>query len=245
MKQHLKESMMSKQFWIIIIAVVVVLVGIFTLTGKKSTLPTNAKPTEHIMGSTSSGVSLVEYGDYQCPYCGQYFETLKQVLAIYSNRITFQFRNFPLTSIHPNAFAGARAAEAAGLMGKFWQMHNLLYTQNQEYYNSSGALATWIGTTNPITVFDQDAQSLGLNVSQFNTYYNSEQVNNLVLADENVGNKLGINATPTFYLDGKQVQVNDSVAAFSSLINSAIASKADHGATKTQTKVGSTSQTKK
>ena len=237
--------MMTKQFWIIVVAVIIVLVGIFTLTGKSHNLPANAKPTDHVMGSTSSGVSLVEYGDYQCPYCGQYYETLKQVLAQYSNKITFQFINFPLTSIHQNAFAGARAAEAAGLMGKFWQMHDLLYTQNQEYYNSNGAIATWIGTNNPITVFDQDASSLGLNVTQFNKYYNSEQVNNLILADENLGNKLNIQGTPTFYLDGKQVQVNDSVSAFDSIINSAIKSKADHGSTQTSTTSGSTSQTKK
>ncbi len=236
---------MTKQFWIMVVVVIVVLVGIFTLTGKNNSLPANAKPTDHIMGSTSSGVSLVEYGDYQCPYCGQYYETLKQVLSQYSSQITFQFRNFPLTSIHPNAFAGARAAEAAGLMGKFWQMHDLLYTQNQEYYNSNGAIATWIGTTSPLSVFDQDATSLGLNVNQFNTYYNSEQVNNLILADENVGNKLNIQGTPTFFLDGKQVQINDSVSAFDNIINSALKTKADHGATQTKTTSGSTSQTKK
>jgi protein-disulfide isomerase len=229
---------MSRNFWIIVVVIVVVLVGIFTLTGKNGTTSSNLKPTEHIIGKGQSGVTLVEYGDYQCPYCGEYYSTIKQVQAIYNNQIYFQFRNFPLTSIHPNAYAGARAAEAAGLMGKFWQMHDLLYTQNQEYYNSNGAYATWIGASNPLSVFDQDAQSLGLNVAQFNKLYNSNRVNNLILADQNAGNALGIDATPTFIIDGKQVQIADSVSAFETVINAAIAAK-----TNSKVKVSSSGST--
>jgi protein-disulfide isomerase len=237
---------MSKQFWLVVIVIVLGLVGIFSLTGKSNSGNSGSnKPTQHILGTGSTGVTLVEYGDYQCPYCGEYQPTISQVISTYSNQITYQFRNFPLTSIHQNAFAGARAAEAAGLMGKFWQMHDLLYTQNQQYYNSSGNYSGWIGASNPEPVFVLDAKSLGLNTTQFQTYYSSEQVNNLITADENVANSLGLNATPTFILDGKQVQVANSVQAFDTLINAAIASKTSHQSTTTPTPATGTTQQSK
>jgi protein-disulfide isomerase len=219
---------MSKQFWIIVAAIIILLVGVFVINDKGPNgagTSSSSAPTEHIEGEGKSGVTLVEYGDYQCPYCGEYFSTIKQVQSMYNTQITFQFRNFPLTSIHQNAFAGARAAEAAGLMGQFWQMHDLLYTQNQEYYNSNGAYAGWVGASDPETVFEQDATSLGLNVQKFEQLYASDQVNNLITADEAAGNALGLDATPTFILDGKQVQVGNSVAQFETVINQAIASK--------------------
>lgn len=231
---------MSKQFWIIVLVIIAVLIGVFELTSKPAIPTTNAKPTEHIIGLGQDHITLVEYGDYQCPYCGEYYSTVKTIQQMYNNQIYFQFRNFPLTSIHPNAFAGARAAEAAGLMGQFWQMHNLLYTQNQEYYNSNGAYAGWIGQTNPLPVFDQDAKSLGLNVSKFNQLYSSDQVNNLIIADENAGNNLNVDATPTFFLNGKEIQVADSVSAFESIINAAI----KNNAKVSKTTSGSTSQSK-
>jgi protein-disulfide isomerase len=237
---------MTRNFWIAIVIIVLILVGVFTFTSKSNNGGSSDKltATEHIEGEGKDDVTLVEYGDYQCPYCGEYFSTVKQVVATYNTEITFQFRNFPLTSLHPNAFAGARAAEAAGIMGKFWQMHDLLYTQNQAYYDSNGADAGWIGTTNPEPIFVQDAESLGLNSQKFQQLYVSDQVNNLVTADENAGNALGIDATPTFYLDGKQIQVDDSVSAFETLINDAIAQKAGK-ATTASTTAGTTSQTKK
>jgi protein-disulfide isomerase len=227
---------MSKQFWLIIIVIVVALIGIFSFTGKNKTNTgssnsSSSKPTEHIEGLGKDHVTLVEYGDYQCPYCGEYASTITQIAAEYNTQITFQFRNFPLTSIHQNAFAGARAAEAAGLMGKFWQMHDLLYTQNQEYYDSNGSDPTWIGASNPETVFEQDAASLGLNVQKFEQYYASDQVNNLITADETAGNNLNIDATPTFYLDGKAIEADNTVAAFQKLINAAIAKKTGTTAT--------------
>ena len=237
---------MSKSFWIVIVAVVVILVGIFAFTsnGTKNSSSGNLTPTQHIEGQGKDGVTLVEYGDYQCPYCGEYYPTVKQVVSEYNEQIIFQFRNFPLTSLHPNAFAGARAAEAAGLMGKFWQMHDLLYDQNDQYYDSNEEIAGWIGVSDPEPVFVKDAVSLGLNAQKFQQLYASDQVDNLVLADQNAGNSLGIDATPTFYLDGKQVQVDNSVTSFETLINAAIAQKQGKTAT-TPTSAGTTQQTKK
>src|ERR1700722_14407961 len=135
---------MSKSFWIVVAVIVAVLIGVFAFTaGGNNNNSSKLTATEHIEGEGKDGVTLVEYGDYQCPYCGEYYTTVKQVVAEYFDQITFQFRNFPLTSLHPNAFAGARAAEAAGLMGKYWQMHDLLYQQNKDYY-SNEKQASWV-----------------------------------------------------------------------------------------------------
>jgi protein-disulfide isomerase len=209
---------MSKQFLAIIAVVIVVLIGIFAFTGNKSsdnTKSSGGTPTNHVEGQGKSGVTLVEYGDYECPYCEQYYPIVKQVQAEFNDQITFQFRNFPLTSIHQNAFAGARAAEAAGLQGKFWEMHDTLY-ENQDQ---------WSQASDPTKAFNQYAQQLGLNVAQFQKDYSSTKVNDLINADMAAGNKLGVNATPTFYLDGKQINVTASASSFESQIKDAIAQK--------------------
>lgn len=233
---------MSKQFWAILVVIVLVLVGVFIATGgKKNTNGTSGQPTNHIEGQGQDGVKLVEYGDYQCPFCQEYFATVKQVVAEYNKQITFQFRNFPLTSLHPNAFEAARAAEAAGLQGKFWQMHDLLY-ENNDPTDQTG----WVPASDPTPYFVQFAQQIGLNITKFKNDLNSDATNNLVTADMAAGNKLNIPGTPTFFLDGKEIQVSNSVASFQKLINAAIAQKtgAASGSTGT-TSAGTTTQTKK
>ncbi|HWB38649.1 MAG TPA: thioredoxin domain-containing protein, partial [Candidatus Saccharimonadales bacterium] len=122
---------MSKQFWAVIIGIIVIFVGVFALSGNKDT--GNGKATNHVEGKSPSSITLVEYGDYECPFCGQYFPIVKQVQQEYAGKVVFQFRNFPLTSVHPSAFAAARAAEAAALQGKFWQMHDLLYENQSQW----------------------------------------------------------------------------------------------------------------
>jgi protein-disulfide isomerase len=218
---------MSKQFLAVIVVIILAFVGIIALGGSKNNSSSGKSGTlsEHIEGNGQDHVTLVEYGDYQCPFCGQYYATVKQVQSEYNNQITFQFRNFPLTQLHPNAFAGARAAEAASLQGKFWQMHDLLYEQNQLYYNGGQPANSWIGASDPTPYFNADAQLLGLNVNKFKQDYGSDAVDNVINADMNEGNKLSVNATPTFFLDGKQVQINNSVSSFQQVINAEIAKK--------------------
>jgi len=136
---------------------------------------------------------LVEYGDYECPICEAYYQPVKQAVAKYSGDIHFQFRNLPLTSIHPNAFAAARAAEAAGLQDKFWQMHDKLYENQND----------WVSSSSPLDIFTTYATAIGLNVSQFKTDYASSKVNDAINADLAAFAKTGQEqATPTFYMDG-------------------------------------------
>lgn len=212
---------MSKQFWAVIIVVILALIGIFTFTGKKSTGTNNpssasGQPTTHIIGQGTTGVTLVEYGDYQCPACGQYYPVVKAVQAKYGDAIKFQFRNFPLVSSHQNAFAAARAAEAASLQGKFWEMHDALYQSQAQWSSSSSASQ----------IFVQYASQLKLNVAQFRQDYASIKVNDAINADSAAGTKANVQGTPSYYLDGKYVQVANTPEAFEKVIDAEIAQKA-------------------
>ncbi len=209
---------MSKRLWALIAVLILIFVGVTVMKNNKTNAPSASnQPTSHIEGSTSTGVSLLEYGDYECPYCGNYFSIVKQVAAQYNDKITFQFRNLPLSQVHPNAFAAARAAEAASLQGKFWQMHDLLYETQ----------SAWVSSSAPISMFDTYAKQLGLNITQFDRDFASSKVNDAINADMNAFAKTGdVTETPTFYLDGKKIQPGPNVSDFTSLIDAAIASKA-------------------
>ncbi|CAN5148422.1 DsbA family protein [soil metagenome] len=216
---------MSKQFWAVVAGIVIVLVGIFMLTGNKSdsgqSSSNSGATTNHVEGKGSTGVKLVEYGDFQCPYCQTYHATVKQIVAEYDEQITFQFVNFPLTSIHQNAFAASRAAEAAGKQNKYWEMHDALY-ENNDPNGASG----WVASTSPTTYFNQFATQIGLNVAQFKKDYASSAVNDSINADMSAGTKLGIEGTPTFYLDGKKVTIANTAADFKKVLDAAIKKKA-------------------
>lgn len=212
---------MSKQFWAIIAVIVVVLVGVFAFTGHKSggSNSSQAKVSNHVTGKGQKGVTLLEYGDFQCPACEAYEPTVEQVRTKYENDIYFQFRNFPLTNLHPNAYAAARAAEAAALQGKFWQMHDLLYQQSN--------WQQWTQSNNAPDFFNQYAQQLGLDVNKFKEDFASDAVNGTVSADLAEANKLNLTGTPSFFLDGKKLDnVQPSLDAFTKLIDAEIAKKA-------------------
>lgn len=217
---------MSKQFWVALAVIAAILIGIVVVTNNtKSTTTSSGKPTSHVEGTSPEGVTLVEYGDYECPVCETFYPTVKQVAAKYSDKVLFQFRNLPLTSIHPNAFAAARAAEAAGLQGKYFEMHDLLY-ENQN---------SWVSASQPLSTFDIYARALGLDTSKFDKDYASEAVNNAINADLSAFDATGDEkATPTFYLDGKKLDntqlINSSnqptVDAFSKILDAELAKKA-------------------
>jgi protein-disulfide isomerase len=195
----------DKRFLGILGAIVIVFIAIFMFTkgsGTKNSggTNTNAQPTSHIEGNNKKNVTLVEYGDYQCPICGIYYPTLKQVAAQFSDDIHFQFRNLPLTSIHPNTFAAARAAEAAGLQSKYWEMHDKLYDNQGD----------WSGATNVQGIFEVYAKDIGLDLTKFKQDYASSKVNDAINADLAAFNKTGQQmATPTFFLNGKYLPNTD------------------------------------
>jgi protein-disulfide isomerase len=191
---------MDKRFWAIIGVIVVVFGGILFVQSHSKTAEkskaSSSKPTSHVEGNLTSNVTLVEYGDYECPVCESYFSAVQQAAAKYNTTIKFQFRNLPLLQIHPNAFAGARAAEAADMQGKFWQMHDLLYNPSD--------WQEWSTSNNPTPFFKIYAQQLGLNVTKFQKDFASAAVNNRINADISTFQKTGQQeATPTFFLNGK------------------------------------------
>jgi protein-disulfide isomerase len=195
---------MDKRFLGILAVLVIIFGGIFVVSQRSSNgtsssgSNSNSQPTNHIEGQNAKGVTLVEYGDFQCPICGAYYQPLKEALTpdVLQN-IHFQFRNLPLSSIHQNARAAARAAEAAALQGKYWQMHDMLY-ENQN---------SWSDSTSPITMFQGYAKSLGLNATQFSSDYSSDKVNNSINADLAEFTKTKQQqATPTFFINGQYVE---------------------------------------
>lgn len=217
---------MDKRFWAII-GVIILIFGGVLFYNSRTTKTTVASATNHTKGNLKSSVSIVEYGDYECSACGQFFPIVQQVQQKYGATVRFQFRNLPLSSIHPNAFAGARAAEAADLQGKFWEMHDLLY-QNQDTSGQSG----WVASKDVLSsYFVGYAQQLGLNIAKFKTDYASATVNDRINADIDAFKATGQQqSTPTFFLNGKIVNNSSfvdstgrpSLAAFSSVIDKAL-----------------------
>lgn len=213
---------MNKQFLAIIIAIVVGLFGILTLTKKDNNSQTggtagnssNTPPSEHVTGKTDAKVTLVEYGDFQCPACKSYFPLVEQIKQEYKDKLTFQFRHFPLTQIHPNAFVSSRAAEAAGKQGKFFEMYELLYT-NQD---------SWSTSSSPTTEFEAYAKQLNLNIDQFKADSQGASVADTINADTKAGQALGVKSTPSFVINGKRIEKNpQSVEEFKKLIDDALA----------------------
>ncbi len=139
----------------------------------------------------SSPVVLEEYGDYQCPPCGQLYPELKQIEKEYGDQIKIVFHHFPLTKIHKNALLAAHAAEAAHNQNKFWEMHDLLYRNQKE----------WSDLADPRPVFITYAQQLGLNIDSFNRDLESNQIDQKITADVQRGTAQGVTGTPTVFLD--------------------------------------------
>lgn len=150
---------------------------------------------DHIKGNAEASVTIVEYGDFQCPACAAYAPVGEQLMEEYGDRVRFVFRHFPLKTIHANAVAGSRAAEAAGNQGKFWEMHDILYA-NQN---------TWAELNNPTDQFVSFAEALELNVDQFKTDMNSKEVKDRVEADYDSANAAGLSSTPSFFLNGSPI----------------------------------------
>ena len=161
--------------------------------------PPGAQPA-NLLGSPSATVTVEEFADFQCPTCGIQHPKMKEINALYGNRIKFIFRNFPLNQVHPKAYDAAVAAEAAGLQGKYWAMQDQLF---------SNQLA-WVNAPDSRKVFDEYAQKIGLNVLKFQTDMLGISAKGRVDADIERGRALGINATPTIYINGKRIAFDQS-----------------------------------
>jgi protein-disulfide isomerase len=156
--------------------------------------PLGAEPA-HTQGNPSAKVYIEEFGDFQCPPCGALHPEIKKIEAEFGDSIAFTFRNYPLTTIHKNAYDAARAAEAAGMQGKYWEMHDKIY-ENQ---------STWVSAPDPRAEFENYARLLGLNVDQFRNDSISQMVSGRVSEDIKRATAIGVTGTPTVFINGKQV----------------------------------------
>lgn len=151
----------------------------------KLTMPVGAR--DHVQGPDDAPLTLVEYGDYECPYCGEAYPIVKRLQKKLGKDLRFAFRNFPLTESHPHALAAARAAEDAGLQSKFWEMHDLLYE-------------------NQATLEDENiwkfAEQLRLDIKRFKRDFPSEEITTRLEEDWKSGVRSGVNGTPTFFING-------------------------------------------
>ncbi len=202
---------MSKKAWIIFAAVVVIMFGgLIYLSGKDkidvSNVDVNKITTassqsgdiaDHVFGKVDSKLVLIEYGDFQCPGCKQAQPVLETLSEKYKDQIAFVFRNFPLTTIHPNARVAAAAAEAAGLQGKYWEMHTLLY-DNQDSWKSAD-------TEQRNGIFEDYAKQLGLDATKFKAGLADVNVNKKISFDQALGKKLNLSGTPSIFFQGKVV----------------------------------------
>ena len=182
---------------------ILLIVGAVIFLSKSSPTPQNVisdskllvKSDSHVLGSNQAKVTIVEFGDYQCPACGAAYPVTKQIIKDYGAKIKFVFRNFPLTQ-HQNAKVAAEAAEAAGTQGKFWEMHDILYEKQSEWGQSS----------DPMPFFLDYAKKVGLNVSKFEEDVKGDKFVGKINTDANDGSSLGVNVTPTFFINGEKVE---------------------------------------
>jgi protein-disulfide isomerase len=212
----------SKKTWIIFIVICVAVLGGLIILSRKDAVnvgsvdqsklqaasTANGNIAEHVLGLPNGKVVLMEYGDYQCPYCGQAYSKVKSITTDYNSKITFIFRNFPLSSMHPNAKAAAAAAEAAGIQGKYWQMHDKLYETQSDWENAS--------TENRTSQFVGYAKAIGIkDTDKFKADMASDAVNKKINFDLALGNKDKVSGTPAFFINGKQVSEEASSSVIS------------------------------
>lgn len=204
---------MSKKAWIIFVVICVAVLGSLVYASRKDKVDVgdidqnkiiaastaNGNIADHVFGNKDSKVVLIEYGDFQCPACGSAYPNLKEVSEKFKDKIAFVFRNNPLTSIHPNARAGSAAAEAAGLQGKYWEMHDILYEKQNEW---SAADAD-----KRLTFFESYAEQAGIkDMAKFRTDMASKAVNSKIDYDLALGKKIPVTGTPTILLEGKKIE---------------------------------------
>lgn len=203
---------MTKKAWIIFAAMCVGLIGGLIFLQQRNQIDVSNVDTtkaqsassesggisDHIYGNANSKVLLVEYADFQCPGCNSSYPVTKKVTEKYKDKIGFIFRNYPLTSAHPNALAAAAAAESAGLQGKYWEMHNSLFENRASWVELSGSTRT--------ENFVKLASDIkGLNVEKFKADLENPNIRKKIDYDMALGKKDSVGGTPAMYINGKDV----------------------------------------
>ncbi len=151
---------------------------------------------QNIKGNPEAAVTLTEYSDFQCPACASFYPVIVELLEQYGDQIAFEYKHFPLISIHPFAVPAAKAAEAAGQQGKFFEMHDKLF-ENQ---------SIWSNSANPTGFFVTYAEEIGLDVELFRRHMRASLIEDKVNAEFNEARELGLTGTPSFFLNGERFE---------------------------------------
>lgn len=209
--EHEKGVFVSKTAWIIFAAICVILFGGMIALSNQQKLNVDAVNTHSVLpatedsgniadqvyGNAKSKVIILEYGDYQCPGCQSASGVLKDLSEKYREQVGFVFRNFPLVSIHPNSMMASATAEAAGLQGKFWEMHDALYANQSSWQSAS--------TKDRTEAMIDYARTLGLDVDKFRADLTNPSISKKIAFDQALGKKDGVTGTPAFFVNGKLI----------------------------------------
>ncbi len=174
-------------------------------TGK---LAPDIGPEDHTQGPEDAPVMLVQYGDYECPYCGEAYPIVRQIQGKLGANLRFAFRNFPLTMSHPHAQHAAEAAEAAAAQGRFWEMHDYLY-EHQKALDDDSLI--------------KHAEKLGLDVDRFRREMATHGYADRIRRDVQSGMRSGVNGTPTFFINGTRHDGSYDFKTLLGAINKALA----------------------
>ena len=222
---------MNTKSWVVFILIVVAVVGGMVYMSTQNKLDVsditderlakildaedrNGSIADHTIGNKDAKVILVEYGDYQCPGCATAAPKAKAVAQKYEDDVVLIFRNFPISTSHPNARAAAAAAESAGFQGKFWEMHDLIYA-NQDAWSRAQV-------KDRTEVFLGYARQLKLDEEQFKTDLSDARITKKINFDVAVGRKQGVTGTPTFYLNGELVKPTDDADYLETAVKEAL-----------------------
>ena len=165
--------------------------------------------TDHIRGNVSAKVTLIEYSDFECPYCARHEATMQQVLKDYPNDVRLVYRNFPLLSLHQNAQKAAEAAECAGVQGKYWEMHDEIFKAN-----TAGAMS--------VDQWKKVAGDLKLDTAKFNKCLDGGEMASRVSQDESDGMAAGVQGTPATFVNGQLVEGAVPYATLKTMIDAAL-----------------------
>lgn len=178
-----------------------------TVQGTASVLDITDK--DWVKGKSDAPVTLVEYTDFQCPACGAYYPILNQLSQEMGDKLKIVIRHYPLMQIHKNALPAARAAEAAGRQGKFWEMYDLLFINQAEWSNADNPM---------MSLFPSYAGRSGIDIERFRADMADTTLDDKITKDRETGNEMKINGTPSFFLNGEKLKNPTSIEEFKKAI---------------------------
>lgn len=217
-KSHQNLNMVKK--WKKRLAIILVIAGsvggLFWYEATQPIVPISEPLTvvsdDWVKGNKEEVVTLVEYLDFECEACGAYYPVVKRLSLEYKDRVKFVTRYFPLPG-HKNSMTSASAVEAAGKQGKYWEMYDIVFENQKDWGENQSATPE---------IFERYAKKLGLDLVKFQQDVASQEVKNRIERDKNTGTKLGIQGTPTFFLNGKKIENPRGYEEFKKILDGAL-----------------------